>query len=404
MMIQNCFVCLGIYILNILFACCNSCAVSNDKISNNSSKSYNIPERNITIDKDIDLKGGTLILNDSSELCFKKGAIKNGIIVGHNTKIKGTFPKFENIEIKGSWLVQNISTEMFTGQSNEEKLFNALAINNPNLQTTIKIKKGIYKLVATKDHPYGIRIVSNTNLIIDGQLNMLPNNLEHYATVLIENAQNIIISGRGNIKGDLENHLGNTGEWGMGIKLIDCDKIILQELKVEENWGDCVYIGKGCKDVCVKNCHLSKARRQGISVIAGNNVIIRNCLITDIKGTAPEYAIDIEPNSRDVVENVIIDNVRVLRCQGGIEAHGRDGDTHVRNVFFRNCNVTCRKKYPIRLYRCDNANVENCTVNYGGIATAIYCYRVANVKLSNNKSSKRMKPYQFDECITSYIQ
>jgi hypothetical protein len=49
------------------------------------------------------------------------------------------------------------------------------------------------------------------------------------------------------------------------------------------------------KNITVKNCEICNNRRQGISVVGAKSVTIENNNIHDIKGTAPESGIDVEP-------------------------------------------------------------------------------------------------------------
>ncbi|MEH7081003.1 right-handed parallel beta-helix repeat-containing protein, partial [Bacillus velezensis] len=61
------------------------------------------------------------------------------------------------------------------------------------------------------------------------------------------------------------------------------------------------------ENVLVDNCNIHDNRRQGISVVGGRNITISNCILHDIKGTAPQSGIDVEggdyPNDTITIEN-----------------------------------------------------------------------------------------------------
>ena len=48
----------------------------------------------------------------------------------------------------------------------------------------------------------------------------------------------------------------------------------------------------------IVGCMISNGRRQGLSITSGDNILVENCQIRKVYGTAPQYEIDIEPTQK----------------------------------------------------------------------------------------------------------
>lgn len=115
--------------------------------------------------------------------------------------------------------------------------------------------------------------------------------------------QNVTIIG-GVIEGDRDEHLGSTGEHGMGINLKGVTRVHVEGTRIRDCWGDGIYIGSSAaqrysKDVTLKDVEIFNCRRQGISVISVKGLRVIRPNIHDINGTSPESGIDLEPNGAD---------------------------------------------------------------------------------------------------------
>lgn len=104
------------------------------------------------------------------------------------------------------------------------------------------------------------------------------------------------------------------------------------------------------------------------------------------KGTDPEYAIDVEPNKDESVDNIIISDVDVKSCQGGFLVYGKAPNAYVGKVSIINCNIDCIKKTPISIIKCTSAKVEKCTIKGGNRKKPISYDEVGSVFLKNNKT------------------
>ena len=94
------------------------------------------------INSDIDLQGKIMQIPDGCTLVFKKGIIKNGTIIGQNTKIRYNGNCFENIDIKGSWIVPVIKSSMFRDFSGKD-IQSIANLQNPHIINEYTLIKAI---------------------------------------------------------------------------------------------------------------------------------------------------------------------------------------------------------------------------------------------------------------------
>lgn len=347
----------------------------------------------IVVNKDIDLKGKACDIPEGFTMDFKGGIIKNGTLIGKNTKIFSKGKAFEHVVIKGTWNVPQISTSLFVNLSYDNALKNVMALTNEAVNNVVTIEKGDYWVAARKESDKCLVVNSNTTMVINGTIRLRANDYIHY-NILYVRGENISIRGKGTIIGDKPDHYGDKGEWGMGITIWQGRRINVKGLTVKDCWGDCIYVGGSSINVTIENCYLDNGRRQGISVTKAENVTIRNCKISNVSGTRPEYAIDLEPNGGDTVRNVLIEHVEVDNCVGGFLATAgyKDRTRLVDNICIRNCILNVQEREPIRLRRCASVEIENCTINTNNAKPAVFSQDVSTLKVNNNTINIRKSP------------
>lgn len=341
----------------------------------------------IVISISVDLGGKQCFLPEGFSLVFKGGLIRNGILIGDGTKIeRGNEAIFDHVTIEGDWNVPEISSKMFKDLHYDNAVRNVVALASPSIHNRIVIEKGDYPVCVQRESETCLLIESNTELLLKGSVRLRPNAFKTYYILKLV-GENISISGGGAVIGDKPNHQGNEGEWGMGIEFTSAKNASVKDFTVKDCWGDCIYVGKGSENVTIDNCLLDNGRRQGISVTDADGVTIRNCRIVNVSGISPEYAIDIEPNVNCSIDRVLIENVMVENCEGGIiTSKGRsDFDKkRIGEVSVLNCTVTALKKYPIRMKHCELAKVEGCTVYENGNRHSISSDCSVDVTIRNN--------------------
>lgn len=319
------------------------------------------------IEHDIDLRGGMCSIPHGITLIGKRGRIKNGTLVGNNTRLEADGAVFDNVRIQGSWDVPYITTNLFADLNYVNSLRDVVALANPEQKNKIVINKGIYRVRANKDADVCIALCSNTDFILKGTILLEPNDFKHY-NIVQARGKGINIKGNGTIIGDKHTHTGTEGEWGMGINLRGAVNANVTGLTIKDCWGDCIYVGGRSRNVVIEKCKLDNGRRQGVSVTKAIGVTIRDCIITNVGGTNPQYAIDIEPNRKDSVDKILIEKVVVKNCEGGflvVRGAQKEGAVTpwIGGVTIKNCEVDCKSKYPVRIARCETIRIENCALN-----------------------------------------
>lgn len=188
---------------------------------------------------------------------------------------------------------------------------------------TLIISKGDYLVRVKEKGTACLTIGDNTEVVIDGTIRLAPNHFQRYDIIRVT-GNHVKINGNGCLIGDKFTHTGTEGEWGMGV---------------------CFH------------------------------------------GTNPQYAIDIEPNKNCTVNDVLIDNIDVINCEGGFRALTyKVDDRHavVGSVEIRNCSVSAKSRYPIHLNRCKQAKVEHCVIDATNDRPSIYANYVDKLKIENN--------------------
>lgn len=169
-----------------------------------------------------------------------------------------------------------------------------------------------------------INVSSNTIIDFNGVVKRKATDLENYAIFKLENVENVVLNNP-IIVGERDEHLGTEGEWGMGISIINCKNITINNADISKTWGDGIYIGEsnsdsslGNKDINVFNAVINSVSRNGISLTSGDGIKIKGCKITNTDRTLPMAGIDIEPNKGYFVKNVVIDDIETANNKDGI--------------------------------------------------------------------------------------
>lgn len=248
------------------------------------------------------------------------------------------------------------------------------------------IPDGDHFVRIAKEKGAWLTVGDNTELIIEGNI-LLEGNDFRNCDIIRVTGRNVLVHGKGSIVGDKFTHTGNEGEWGMGIRLRNASNATLRGLTIKNCWGDCIYVGNKSEKITIENCLLDNGRRQGISVTSADSVVIRNCTISNVHGTKPQYAIDIEPNKNCTVNDVLIENVEAVNCEGGFRALTYKVDERravIGSVEIRNCRVSANSRYPIHLNKCQQAVVEHCVIDGSNDRPSVYANHVDELKVRNN--------------------
>lgn len=335
------------------------------------------------VKQDIDLQGKILKIPQNVTLDFRGGRFRNGELSGQDTKILYSDTIFDKVIISGSWICPRISTSMFADLNYGNSLKDVVALINPSIKNKVVIEEGRYTIYALNPTESCILVKGNTEMIINGTIELAPNEYSKYYMIHIL-GDNVTIKGKGELIGDRPNHLGTSGEWGFGIYINKSNHVSISNITVRDCWGDCIYVGGQSTDVSIRNCTLSHSRRQGISITSAENVLIKGCCISRIEGTAPEYGIDIEPNQKDTVRNVVIRDVVISDCIGGMMAYGNAEGAYISCVDVKNCNVHSTKRSPLRFIGCHKVKAINCNLKGTANLESVLCEDVSQATIKRN--------------------
>ena len=143
-------------------------------------------------------------------------------------------------------------------------------------------------------------------------LKAIPNSSRHYSILTISGASNATVVG-GTLAGDRHEHAGQTGEWGMGIRIDRGSRHITISHVVSKNmWGDGFYVDDA-KDVKFCSVTADNNRRQGLSIIGVDGLFVTDSVFKNTRGTRPSAGIDLEPDkTAQKIKNVRIQNSKFL--------------------------------------------------------------------------------------------
>ena len=331
----------------------------------------------------IDLKNKTCRIPAGVTLRFCGGYLKNGTLVGDMTKIRCCRPCFNRVRIQGTWNVPVIKSSLFDDLSYDNALKDVLALSHPRINNKIVIKRGFYQVSALWNNDVCLSINSNTELVLDGTIQMTPNAYKCYNIIQIAGS-NIKIRGKGMIVGDKHTHTGKSGEWGMGVNIKNAHNVAIKAITIKDCWGDCIYIGNGSTNITVEKCKLDHGRRQGISITSANGVVIKNCEISNVSGTLPEFAIDVEPNENETVDNVVVDHVVVSNCKGGVMSAKWAKNTRIGTVFVQNCTILSETHEALRFVNCESVTIKNNVAKRIKNKPVLECNRVKRLAVVDN--------------------
>lgn len=306
----------------------------------NLSQVFTAPNTTYVITFTHDLAGGELIIPLNSELFFVGGCLYNGTIVGNNTKIRSLRSKCFGIglDFSGSFDVTEIHSNYFveSATTNELKkinvllsptVFNRVIIDSETVAYFEPLHDGGWQVVPD----YLFNLENNTEVVVDGVINVVPNKWTHYEVIRAEGKRNVSIKGNGILAGDADTHdymtIDSTHEWCHGVVIRNnSENVSISGLKIQGMPGDGIDCDGGKIPatgvaVMAKNCHIHDVSiyhcgRQGITIGSAENVIVENCIIDDIYRVAPMAAIDIEPWTDLKARNIALRNIRFSGSMG----------------------------------------------------------------------------------------
>lgn len=266
------------------------------------------------------------------------------------------------------------------GLANDTPAFQAAVNQVSGTGGTVLVPEGNYMIDAVT----GVDIGSDMNFALakGAVLRAIPNDKENYSVLRIRKSSNVVVSG-GEIIGERLFHKGKKGEWGMGISILESRNIVVSGVVVRDNWGDGFYVSGLSRGVKLCSVVADNNRRQGLSVISVDGLIVQDSSFINTGGAAPQAGIDIEPNAGDTVNNVKIFNSRFSGNKGwGIKltlGARPDVTDFIKNVSIENNYISENSLGGIGVLNAIDSNLSNNTfVNNNNYGVVLYKATVGN--------------------------
>jgi hypothetical protein len=181
-------------------------------------------------------------------------------------------------------------------------------------------------------------------------------------------------------KGDVETHLGTTGEWGYGVSIRGCEDISLINCKSTHFWGDGLNLGPSKLSATdlhqnkniriINNFEANYCRRNGIALESCDG-FFADKLIAKFNGTInginPKYGLDVEPNNGG--------NDKIVAEIGEVYTEGNgEGGTELIPAYMQDIRYTTTGIYDVKIGKITSVNDGVITENRG-------CFRIAGSDL-----------------------
>ena len=145
-------------------------------------------------------------------------------------------------------------------------------------------------------------------------------------------------------------NVSEQGEQSHLIAMIGVSDVLISGGRLTNAYGDHIYMGgvvdpdyntyykRPCKNITIENVEMSYSRRCNIALTSNDGVVIRDNKML-LNGNYVG-SIDLEPNGRDHVKNVLIDNNQITNLNGrAILLHPHDVERIVDNITIDNNKI-----------------------------------------------------------------
>ena len=355
----------------------------------------------------LDLHGQILSIPKNSKLKFNKGgSFRNGTVVFNNTELEGqpsilckVTGTIRNKELYVNWFIWDgnldflNTVDFYSIASGHEIIFSSQTYTTSKLMTDkryfIQLKDA--KLIGNNAT---VKLVNNDNEI--GSI---------FAFIGCENLtmQDFIVDGA----------IARDAKSGEGVRhnisIKDSRNIELNNIRSINALTDGFYINRG-DSITLDGCVADYNGRQGCSVIAGTNILIKNGTFSHTCRNTPMMGIDIEPNDSYATElSVDIDSCRFVdNVSSGIGINignnvrkdkiGKDKNITITNCTFsgNTYQVSCcagenAGQGRISISECYMENANFCSINikaYSAVNTPHLVIRDTRIHNSNLAGGK----------------
>ncbi len=350
---------------------------------------------NLNISCDYNLNGETIIIPQNVTLNFDGGSLKNGTLVFESGLIDGRLLNID-LEINGStriinshfifekekWNIVEGATNYATALTNRKNINAAITLVK-SLGANILEIDNIDAYVEVGAYHFGnyayreaIQIPSNFHFKMgdDCTLRVQPNDQIAYGLLSSRSANNVKISG-GHLIGDKYEHTYTTGteqdthEFGTGIYFVGVTNSEIDGVTIDDMTGDSFMVHSTkarnpdgtpqagydySSNILIKNCIMRGARRDNISLIDIDGLILENSIIANAgEGGYIENYGDVY-DWRGVLPrcNIALEAARSFDENGNLIENQK-----IENIIIRNNIFTGAWISDINLHTCSNIEI-----------------------------------------------
>lgn len=291
------------------------------------------------------------------------------------------------------------------GKTNDTKAIQKAIDEVGGTGGTVYVPKGTYMVRGTGKGALRLRSKMTLKLADGAMLRIIPNGAERYNTLKIVRVSDVAVVG-GTLHGDRKEHKDKKGEWGMGIRIgPDAKRVTIFGVTAQNMWGDGFYVN-GAVDTAFCSVAAINNRRQGMSIIEANGLLVTDSVFRDTHGTDPATGVDLEPNKpEDKITNVRIERSKFIRNEGGgIMIAGKKARianveiTH--NVFEANRPILVENAPAVRSSSiCNNRSISQVTAPSQGfnayaepidmVAFQMNCKEGSDLRFEKNRMTKK---------------
>ncbi|MFK7694853.1 right-handed parallel beta-helix repeat-containing protein [Paenibacillus sp. HJGM_3] len=223
--------------------------------------------------------------------------------------------------------------------------------------------QGAYYLTGQLFVPSNIAIELEPGTVLQA-VDTLRRTAPYERMIRIKDAKNVTLIGNGAVF-RMNKAAFTSGEQAHIFDISGSENVTIENVSANDSGGDGFYIGAYeaatpySRNIVIRNCIANNNRRQGMSIISVDGLLVEGCRFTNTKGTAPQSGVDIEPNS--AVE--LIRGIRFVNCA----AEGNTGRGFLVTLLKP---TATSERVDITFENCrTKANSFGYSVNYGGDGT-----------------------------------
>jgi len=179
---------------------------------------------------------------------------------------------------------------------------------------TIRVPAGIYQWTSAIEATDGVLVGANTHIICEAGVTMRCTGMTAArGWIRFRDVANCSIDGGNSVWEYITKPI--SGEFKHIFALRGASNITMRDVAANKSGGDGFTIGNGvinrnCSNIYLENISADDNRRGGLSITAGKDIFVNGAVLRNSDGTAPQFGLDVEPNSSyDLLDGIVLNNI-----------------------------------------------------------------------------------------------